>query len=138
MTKTEYAAAYRKANPEKVAESLRRSYQKHKESRQRKAREYHHANRDARLSVMRQRWTTQPELWAARNAGVDPSTVPPRPDVCDVCSKPPPGKRALGLDHDHATGLFRGWLCHHCNATLGQAQDSVDRLRKLATYLESR
>lgn len=37
---------------------------------------------------------------------------------CAVC-----GRHAdLVCDHDHATGLVRGWLCRSCNATEGRNQ----------------
>lgn len=38
---------------------------------------------------------------------------------CAVC-----GRHAdLVCDHDHATGLVRGWLCRSCNATEGKNQE---------------
>jgi len=41
------------------------------------------------------------------------------------------------VDHDHRTGLIRGILCWRCNVSLGYVQDSVERLRGLASYLEN-
>ena len=40
------------------------------------------------------------------------------------------------LDHCHATGRHRGWLCHACNVMLGQAKDSVDTLARAIVYLQ--
>ena len=57
---------------------------------------------------------------------------PDRPDYCEVCGDE--GK--ICWDHDHATGLFRGWLCNRCNRTLGFVYDNPEVLRKLAEYLE--
>ena len=39
---------------------------------------------------------------------------PPKPEDgrCEYCSS---DLGPLCLDHDHATGKFRGWLCHSCN-----------------------
>ena len=28
------------------------------------------------------------------------------------------------MDHDHATGKFRRWLCHHCNVILGLSKEN--------------
>ena len=58
-----------------------------------------------------------------------------RPTVCEVCGSAPT-TRGLHFDHDHKTGLFRGWLCHGCNIALGSAKDKPEILRKLAEYLE--
>jgi hypothetical protein len=55
---------------------------------------------------------------------------------CDVCGQKPAKKR-LAFDHDHTTGAFRGWLCHGCNLILGFAEDSPQRLRALAKYLDN-
>jgi hypothetical protein len=56
-----------------------------------------------------------------------------RPSHCEVCGAP----RAV-WDHDHQTGLFRGWLCARCNQTLGKVEDNPDLLLKLADYLRKR
>jgi hypothetical protein len=60
----------------------------------------------------------------------------PRPELCEVCGRPPNGKGTLHLDHCHATKAFRGWLCHSCNLILGEASDDPATLRKLADYLD--
>lgn len=52
---------------------------------------------------------------------------------CEVCGT---DDGRLVNDHDHATGKWRGILCHLCNKALGQAKDSPQRLRDLADYLE--
>lgn len=41
------------------------------------------------------------------------------------------------LDHDHETGMVRGWLCHWCNVIEGQAKGSSEKLRAVADYIDS-
>jgi len=60
------------------------------------------------------------------------------PPSCEACGTPRTAmKNGLCADHDHATGAFRGWLCLHCNAALGYARDSRDRLQLLINYLDN-
>lgn len=55
---------------------------------------------------------------------------------CGLCGKVPETDRRMHVDHDHATGRLRDLLCHHCDLLLGNAQDSIDRLRQAIAYLE--
>lgn len=57
--------------------------------------------------------------------------VTEKPVQCQICGK----TKRLCLDHDHATGLFRGWLCHSCNLVLGNAYDDPMILEKAKEYL---
>lgn len=64
--------------------------------------------------------------------------------VCPVCLRNSdeirgtnhPSHNSWCLDHDHETGLFRGWLCHQCNRMLGIAKDSVQTLERAIKYLK--
>jgi hypothetical protein len=55
--------------------------------------------------------------------------------LCAICVGLP-GVRALGVDHDHATGLIRGLLCSNCNRGIGHFKDKPELLREAAEYLE--
>lgn len=62
-------------------------------------------------------------------------------DVCAICKQTQKRTRngkpvELAVDHNHVTGKLRGLLCHNCNAALGLASDSPERLRAMADYLE--
>lgn len=57
---------------------------------------------------------------------------------CGICGRPNAdieGQKRLHIDHDHATGDFRGLLCAKCNTALGKFDDSVDILQKAIDYL---
>lgn len=54
--------------------------------------------------------------------------------VCACCGSPP-GKKRLGVDHDHETGVVRSLLCDNCNQGIGKAKESIQRLESWIAYL---
>ena len=54
---------------------------------------------------------------------------------CDICGES--AYRRLDIDHDHASGLFRGFLCGRCNKGLGLLGDSAASLRNALEYLQN-
>jgi hypothetical protein len=58
---------------------------------------------------------------------------------CAICPATAPGGRgeAFHVDHDHATGVVRGLLCHYCNTAIGSMNDDPARLQAAANYLET-
>jgi hypothetical protein len=53
--------------------------------------------------------------------------------LCAICKS----GSATDIDHCHETNAVRGILCMYCNRGLGQFEDSPDRLRAAAFYLEN-
>lgn len=58
----------------------------------------------------------------------------PKPNSCDCCKKE---NKVLVLDHDHATGVFRGWICRNCNQGIGKLGDTIEALENAIKYLKS-
>jgi hypothetical protein len=56
--------------------------------------------------------------------------------VCGLCGEAPDTKKRMHVDHNHVTGRIRALLCHHCNLLIGNAKESMDRLRLAIAYLE--
>jgi hypothetical protein len=58
--------------------------------------------------------------------------------LCAVCNQPERSTRneLLSVDHDHATGAFRGLLCSHCNRAIGLLGDDPEIIRAAAAYVE--
>lgn len=56
---------------------------------------------------------------------------------CAICHSPISlgGKRKLAIDHDHATGEFRGVLCSNHNTALGMFNDDVELLQNAIQYV---
>lgn len=53
---------------------------------------------------------------------------------CSICNRDI--TKNLSVDHDHLTGKIRGLICNNCNLAMGNADDSPERLRAIADYLE--
>jgi len=62
---------------------------------------------------------------------VAPEQLIGKPMICAICGL----KNRVVIDHDHATGKFRGLLCNGCNTMLGMAQEDENILRAAASYL---
>jgi hypothetical protein len=54
---------------------------------------------------------------------------------CAICGARPERLASLHLDHDHATGAIRGFLCIDCNHGLGKLRDDPTLLRRAADYV---
>ena len=54
--------------------------------------------------------------------------------VCAVCKLP--SRRALCVDHCHATRQVRGLLCDKCNTALGLLGDDSGRMRAAGAYVD--
>lgn len=57
---------------------------------------------------------------------------------CACCGASEPGRGHVRwcVDHDHATGLVRGLLCHRCNAGIGLLGDNLESVMRAVIYLE--
>jgi hypothetical protein len=56
---------------------------------------------------------------------------------CAICCQPERTARnhLPAVDHDHATGKFRGLLCSHCNRAIGLLQDDPAIVDAAAAYI---
>ena len=64
---------------------------------------------------------------------INPLTIYPYPknNLCALCGKLPKSSR-VHADHNHDTGVFRGWVCYRCNSMLGN-MEQVGK-RKIEIY----
>jgi hypothetical protein len=54
---------------------------------------------------------------------------------CQICDQPQDERGRLHVDHCHATGKFRGFLCSNCNCAIGLLKDDIGTLNKAIAYL---
>ena len=59
-------------------------------------------------------------------------TAPEKPDRCQCCNN---SEHRLVLDHCYEKETFRGWICHHCNLSIGHLGDNIAGLEKAIAYL---
>lgn len=58
---------------------------------------------------------------------------PPIGTPCEICGRT---NTKLFCDHDHKTGVFRGWLCNGCNSALAKFGDNEEGVMRLVRYLQ--
>ena len=49
-------------------------------------------------------------------------------ETCQICGKKCGAGLQLAVDHDHQTGLFRGFLCFSCNTKLGWFENNREAI----------
>ncbi len=118
------------ANPEKARESDRAWAAANRPSINKRQRAYTAADPERRREQRR------------RACGIADAHLAPLLEIlqqgrCAICQQPrPTNDRHWHADHDHSTGHMRGMLCHHCNALLGMARDSLLVLVHAIHYLQ--
>lgn len=121
-----------KADPVRYAAYLaRRRHMKANDPEQRAVQR----SADKRRWADKERRAAQIEWQRVHRYGL-PKAERPEPDTCELCGNPPKGGKGLCLDHCHATGKFRGWLCHGCNLALGILGDSLAGVARATNYLQ--
>lgn len=99
---SDYRKKWRLANPEKESEYQRRYYEKNRAKKKASNKRWWKEHPGAKTISQRK-----------RNGCIDPSGEV-KVGNCEICNK----RCKLRYDHNHKTGLFRGWLCNNCNMKL--------------------
>lgn len=127
--KTPEVQAYQKAYRAARTDERREYNRKWREAHPEKVRGYAAAYR-ARDP---ERSNEHSRRWQRKALGI-PEATRPCPIHCELCDRVLE-KGKVHLDHCHATGKFRGWLCNRCNLALGHLGDSIAGLERAIAYL---
>jgi hypothetical protein len=133
------AARYRKANPEKIRETQRKSNEKRRSDPEisKIIRNYQARYREANAETLRHKERE-------RKFGINSETyfhmLQQQNGVCAICGNAETATRlgvvkALSVDHCHDTGRIRGLLCSDCNTGIGKFKDDVKVLQNAIQYL---
>jgi len=59
---------------------------------------------------------------------------------CPICQKTtiPSLTSKVVLDHDHANGRVRGWICDSCNTGIGRFKDDISLLERAIIFLKTK
>lgn len=140
--RAEYQRAHYLENREKMLARMRGYYQANLElMRERgrdKARRKALAEPGAQRNKMRAWRAANPDKAAARGRKYRhlPESTRVEPSACECCGRVNVGGRRLALDHDHATGVFRCWLCNLCNTAIGKLGDTLESVERAVAYLK--
>lgn len=118
--KLAYAKAYREKNSTLIKQRRAQWVEDHREHKREYERKRRRDNK-AYFKVVDRR----------RRLGFDPPR--PEPMHCELCGGT--NTRAMCADHDHQTGVFRGWLCDPCNRGLGFLRENPVVLARAADWV---
>jgi hypothetical protein len=131
-----YSRRYYLANKAKACEATIRWRKAHPELSKEYSRRHRESHKTARAVYKRSH-----DLWRyGLTVAAYEVLLQNQHGVCAICFRPETNKhnKRLSVDHDHTTLKVRGLLCTNCNQALGNCQDSPDRLRAAAAYLEKK
>ncbi len=66
------------------------------------------------------------------------ATKPHHVYICPICHKAsiPFVTAKYVIDHNHATGQAREWICDSCNTGLGRFKDNIEIMQNAIEYLK--
>jgi hypothetical protein len=101
----------------------------HNSYRQEYFKKWRHANYDCiKATKLKQQYGISLEEFEAKSLA--------QGHTCYICKKPRTDGKALVVDHCHTTGKVRDLLCPTCNQSIGLAQESVEILESMISYLK--
>lgn len=114
-------------NHEKLLQQGRASYKRNADNRRKYSRDFYRNNKQKELDRIR-----------FKKYGITGNEfkeiIGRQGFKCPICIRSI--NKNLSVDHDHITRRVRGIICNNCNLAIGNAENSPERLRAMANYLE--
>jgi hypothetical protein len=132
------SAEWRKNNPEKAKETVRKHNEKRKAEKPEIIRAYQQAYREKNRETLRHR-ERERKFGISRQEYAN--IFLKQNGVCAICKQPETATRlgtvkSLSVDHCHTSGKVRGLLCSDCNTGIGKMKESREALLAAIRYLD--
>ena len=119
----------RQKYPQRIKDSQRRTYLKHREKILIRVKAYQDTHKlQSRARYLKIRYNLTIEGWEKLFNEQNRS--------CKICKTRTSTGKGWHVDHNHVTGAIRGILCHHCNTALGLLKDSLEIAEEVVQYLK--
>lgn len=133
VAQKEYDKEWKRLNPDKVRATARRYYERHKEQRHAKAKQWRVNNRD--------KVRVNNHIYKLRAYGLTveqyDQMMQDQGGGCAICGLKEKRGTRLHVDHVHDTGKVRGLLCTNHNVAIGMLQDNVELIKRVIAYIEA-
>lgn len=134
----------RKKNPEPFKLANKRAYEKKREERIRKQKEYNEKNPEVRKNWYNKnienirKYNKQYDLKKKYNITLEDFNLMLKIQnyCCKICNYEFDNKKIAHVDHNHKTGKVRSLLCHNCNTSLGLMKENKNYISNLIKYLK--
>ncbi len=139
----ERSRVWRETKPEKAKETSKNYYDNHRDQILRKGSAYLKAHKDKAQGYDKKNYERHKQekqmkrserLYKVTKHEYDQMLLS-QGNRCAICKSV--FVKAPHVDHDHATGIVRGLLCHNCNWGLGCFRDNTVALNNAIAYLET-
>lgn len=144
----ERAKRWRKANPDRVAEQKRATYERNRDKVKARSRAWTAANKERKAKTGAAWARANPDKVLnsrVKRFGLTSESykamLEAQGNRCAICGTDKPGGRGrFAVDHDHvaqARGemVVRGLLCSGCNQGIGHSADNAEALQRAAQYV---
>ncbi len=135
---------YRDNNPDKIKSANKEQYQKNRDERILKQKEWADKNKYKIIFAKKARLEKDPEYnrrWLLKKYGLSKSDFTKmligQNNSCWICETIFKKVSDAKIDHCHNSNIVRGLLCSNCNTALGLVKEKISTLKIMIEYLKN-